>query len=220
MLVIATGMRREARILGRGGEVVISGGENSGLATKIEAAISRGARGVISAGLCGGLTPGLAVGTAVIGSEVVWSTGRLRTDAAWRDALSARIPDAICGVIAGTDAILIDTSAKAALYASTGAAAVDMESHIAAQTAHAHALPFSVLRVVSDGAEHRLPPAAAGAIGRGGRIRIGAVLRSVAADPMQVPELIRTARNAERAMAGLLRCLDLLGVGFACPYLG
>jgi hypothetical protein len=37
---------------------------------------------------------------------------------------------------------------------------------------------------------------------------------------MQIPELVRTARNNERAMSSLLRCFNLLGVGLGCPYLG
>jgi hopanoid-associated phosphorylase len=213
-------MHREALILARGGEVVISGGENSGLASKLEAAIARGARAVISAGICGGLAPGLPVGTAVIATRVMWKERQASADEAWQEAMAARIPDSVRGIIAGEDAILIAPAAKAALFSETGAVAVDMESHIGARVASAQGLPFAVLRVVSDEAEHKLPPAAMRAIASDGRLRIGAVLRSIAAEPMQIPELVRTARNNERAMSSLLRCFNLLGVGFGCPYLG
>jgi adenosylhomocysteine nucleosidase len=219
-LVVVTGMRREALILARGGEVVISGGENSGLASKLEAAIRRGGRAVISAGICGGLAPGLPVGTAVIATGVIWKDGRTRTDEAWQQAMVERIPDSARGIVAGENGIVADPIAKAALFSETGAIAVDMESHIGARVASAHGLAFAVLRVVCDEAEHTLPPAALGAIASDGRLRIGAVLRSIAVRPMQIPELVRTARNNERAMSSLLRCFNLLGVGLGCPYLG
>ncbi len=46
-------------------------------------------------------------------------------------------------------------SCKAALHSETGAAAVDMESHIAAAYAAEAGLPFAALRVISDPAQSR-----------------------------------------------------------------
>ena len=220
MLVIVTGMRREARIFGRDANVVVAGGDNSTLAAKLEAAIARGGRAVMSAGICGGLAPGLAVGTRVIGIGTVRHKIRWSTDAAWQDALAAKIPDAVRGTIAGSDAILTDPAYKAALHAETGAVAVDMESHICARIAAAKGLPFAILRVVSDAAPHGLPPAVSRALDAKGNVRMGAVLWSVATEPRQVPELLQTARNTRLALAALLRCFNVLGAGFGCPYLG
>jgi len=73
---------------------------------------------------------------------------------------------------------------------------------------------------VSDAADDRLPPAVIGAVDADGHLRLGAVLASIARNPLQVPALIRTGRGSERAMQSLLRCLDLVGVGFGCPHLG
>jgi hopanoid-associated phosphorylase len=220
VLVIVTGMRREARIFGREAEIVVAGGDNSTLAARLEAAITRGGRAVISAGICGGLAPELAVGTPVIGSGTVRHKTRWSTDAAWQDALAARIPHAVRGIIAGSDAILTDPTYKAALHDQTGAVAVDMESHICARIAAAHALPFAILRVVSDEAGHTLPPAVTRALDRDGYVRTGAVLLSVLTEPAQIPELIQTARNTRQALAELLRCVNVLGGSFACPHLG
>ena len=220
MLVIVTGMQREARIVGRGGETVISGGDVAGLAEKIERAVSRGACAVVSAGICGGLAPTLGVGGIVIADAVVANDRRIPVDTRWADELASRLPHAARGAIAGSDAIVATVADKAALQRATGALAADMESHVAAQVAVAHGLPFAALRVVSDTADQSLPPAAARALGPDGRPRIGAVLASVAARPGQIPALIRTARDSERAFGELLRSLDGVGVAFACPYLG
>ncbi len=104
--------------------------------------------------------------------------------------------------------------------AKTGALAVDMETHIAASVAAAYDLPFAALRAVSDAAEDRLPPAVIGAIDADGKLRLGAVLGSIARNPLQVPALIRTGRGSEAATKSLLRGFDLLGIGFGCPHLG
>ena len=220
VLVIVTGMHREALVVGRGGEVVVSGGDNTGLAAKIEAVARRGARAVLSIGIGGGLVASLSIGRAIIADAVVSNGTQLPTDERWRHDIAARLPDSVTGTIAGSDSIVSAPAAKGALHRATEAVLVDMESHIAAHTAAALALPFAALRVVSDSAGDTLPPAALTAIGPDGRLRLGAVLRSIAVQPGQIPGLMRTARDSRRAMASLGRCAALLGPGFACPYLG
>ena len=156
----------------------------------------------------------------MIATSVVSNAALLPTDERWHDALAERIRHGMRDTIAGSDAILIDASEKAALFHRTGAVAVDMESHIAARAAAALGLPFAALRVVSDGWRDVLPAAASSAIGPDGEVRTGAVLRSVVRNPSQIPDLIRTARNSSRAFATLVDCRNLLGSGLACPYLG
>ncbi len=72
-----------------------------------------------------------------------------------------RLTDAI---LAGVDAPLVAPTEKAALRAATGAAAADMESHLAAAFAATRRVPFAALRVVCDPAERGLPPLAAEAL--------------------------------------------------------
>ena len=220
MLIAVTGMHREAILFPKGIELVVSGGDNSGLAAMLEAAIARGGRAVISVGICGGLAPELPIGAAVIASEAVWQNERIPTDARWREALATRLPRAISGGVAGIDSIVTEPAAKAVLHRETGAAAVDMETHIAARVAADHRLPFAALRVISDAATDTLPPAVLHAIGPDGKVRHAAMLRAIAVQPTQIPALIRTGRNSDRAMKTLLRCFDLLGIGFGCPYVG
>ena len=220
MLIVITGMQREARLFPRGVQVVISGGDNAGLGRRIEKALAQGARAIISVGIGGGLKPGLKVGSIVIAEEVVSAGARYHADARWAEALAARLPQAARGTIAGVDAIVTEPADKTALHRETGALAVDMETHIAASVAAAYDLPFAALRAVSDAAEDRLPPAVIGAIDAEGKLRLGAVLASIARNPLQVPALIRTGRGNEAATKSLLRSFDLLGIGFGCPHLG
>jgi adenosylhomocysteine nucleosidase len=220
MLVLVTGMQREAKIVGRGNDVIVSGGDNDGLERKIEAAVARGASAILSIGIGGGLAPDLPVGAVIVANEIIWNETRLQTDEKWRSELGKHLTGVMTGAIAGSDKIVAYAGAKAALHRETGAMLVDMESHVAAKVAAERNLPFAALRVVSDNAKQNLPPAVFGAVGRDGELNLGAVLRSIAANPAQIPALIRAARDSNRAMASLLRCFNLLGAGFACPYLG
>ena len=61
------------------------------------------------------------------------------------------------GGLAGVEEVVVAQACKAALRSETGAAAVDMESHIAAAYAAEAGLPFAALRVISDPASRALP---------------------------------------------------------------
>ena len=117
------------------------------------------------------------------------------------------------GAIAGSDVMLVDAAAKAALHTATGALAVDMESHVAAAFAAAHGIPFAALRVISDDANRALPSAAQAGMKKDGGMDVLAVLKALARDPRQLPALIRTGREAEVAFRqlALLNRHDLLG---------
>jgi adenosylhomocysteine nucleosidase len=219
-LLVVTGLRREAALLQAPGLVVIpGGGDSTGLATKLEAALRQHApRGVASVGLGGALSPALAVGDWVVADHIVAGGETWAAHPTWAAELFARLcsPMAVkahLGVIAAGDAMVVDAAAKAALRTATGAIAVDMESHVAARVAAAHGLPFATLRTISDGADRALPKAAQAGMKKDGGMDILAVLKSLALDPAQLPALIRTGREAEIAFRalGLLRRYDLLG---------
>jgi hopanoid-associated phosphorylase len=210
MILAVCGLLREARLLSRYGLKVVIG-------NAIEAAITPDTRGIISVGIAGALAPDLETGDAVIAERVVTACDAFETDAKWTARLAARLPDATIGAILGRNTIADDAEVKALLHESSRAVAVDMESHIAARTAHARGLPFAALRVISDRADQSLPPAVQVAMRPDGSIALGRVLWSVAKGPGQIPALIRTGRESEKAFAALLRCLDLLGLGLRGP---
>ena len=90
--------------------------------------------------------------------------------------------------------------------------AVDMESHVAARVAEHHGLPYATLRVISDRASESLPPAALCGMRPDGTMAMGPVLASLLRQPAQLPALVRTGWNAERAFRALLRCYRMIGL--------
>ena len=159
------------------------------------------------------MTKGLAPGDWVVGSGV----GEVETDPAWTTRLLAALPGARLGPIAGSDVMVVDAQAKAALHAATGALAVDMESHIAARVARRHGLPFAAARTISDAADRALPRAAQAGMKPDGGMDVLAVMATLARRPWELPALIRTGLEAETAFAALLRGRQLLGPALGGP---
>jgi len=217
-VVAVTGLVVEARVAaGPGVRAIAGGGSVPTLVAALEHALAQGAGAVMSFGIAGGLAEDLACGTWVIARAIVTPDKRWPCDAAWVRILAARLPGARIVDLAGVDTPLTDAAAKRALHQSSGAAAVDTESHIAAAIAAARGLPFVAFRVVADSARRMLPPAALVAIAPGGRIRAGAVLGSLARTPAQIPSLLRTAIDTRTAVRALSRGRRLLGRGLAYP---
>nr|WP_245214309.1 hopanoid-associated phosphorylase [Pararoseomonas indoligenes] len=199
-------MLREARILARPGVQVVAGGGDS---ARLQAELHRkavGVAGILSIGIAGALAPGLRPGDWVVDGEPAWAA-----------RLEAALPGARRGGIVGQDRMAADSAEKAALHWATGALAVDMESHVAARVAGRYGLPFAAARVISDGADQSLPPAARVGMRPDGGMDLPAVLLSLVRNPLQLPALIRTGWEAERAFRALLRGHDRLGPGLAGP---
>lgn len=220
-VVAVSGLAREARIAsGPGVRAIVAAGDSRRLAHLLEREELRGLRGVISFGIAGGLSEDIGAGSWLIGDAVVAGGTRWLCDRAWSDALAARLPGAIAADLAGVDALTMGPAAKRTLQRATGAAAVDMESHVAAAFAAKHGLPFAAFRVVADSARRSLPPVAAVALAQDGAVKHSAVLRSLARTPTQIPLVMRTAVDARRAFAALLHGRRRLGRGLAHPDLG
>jgi adenosylhomocysteine nucleosidase len=220
MILAATGLQRERRIVaGPDIEAIASGGDPA----RLEAALNRlagTASGIISIGIAGALAPGLPVGQWVVADAVLVDGESLPTDPAWTSRLAARLPEAARGVLLGVNAMVAEATQKASLHSTTGAVAVDMESHIVARVARRHRLSFAAARVISDAAHHDLPPAVLVGMKSDGGMDLPAVLRSLLAKPGQLPALIRTGLEAERGFRALLRGHRRLGPRLAGPDLG
>ena len=114
------------------------------------------------------------------------------------------------GGLAGVEQVVAGRSCKAALRSETGAAAVDMESHIAAAYAAEAGLPFAALRVISDPAHRALPALAQSAIKPNGDIDLRMVLRGVARNPLTLRSLVSTGIDFNRALKSLRGCRGFL----------
>jgi len=207
------GLAFEARIAG--GVTVVGDGLRN--AATMRAIISRGSCGIISFGIAGGLAPELSTGQWVVASSVVSGDERHEVDVLWSKRLLDTLPGAKHLAMVGVDAPIADPTAKRALHDRTGAAAVDMESHLAARIAAAHGLPFTACRVIVDPAHRALPPAALLSLGGEGVPDLSGILRSVMGRPGQLPDLIRLALDTSIAKAALRRGRELLGPSLAFP---
>jgi adenosylhomocysteine nucleosidase len=116
----------------------------------------------------------------------------------------------IRGGLAGVEKVIAASALKAALHLETGAAAVDMESHIAAAYAAEAGLPFAALRVISDPASRALPALALSAIKPNGDIDLRKILRAVARNPLTLRALVSTGIDFNRALKSLRGCRGFL----------
>lgn len=213
-VLAAAGLIREARLLaGPGVCVAIGGGRSDLLEARLRAALA-GARGIISIGIAGALAPDLRVGDVVIGGAVLSLGEHRQSDPAWTERLAAALPQGRVAPIWGAEAMVLDAREKARLYAS-GAVAVDMESHVVARIAGEHALPFAVLRVISDTAQTDLPPAVLAGMRPDGGMNLAGVLSALARRPQQLPALIAAGRDADQAFKALARARTATGPNLA-----
>ncbi|GJD99350.1 phosphorylase [Methylobacterium isbiliense] len=224
-VLAVTGLAREARLAaGPGVATVGAGGNPARLREVLGARTPPGCRAVMSIGIAGGLDPALVPGDVVVASGVVTAGGRRGAHPDVVAALAHRLADGPFRVVradlAGVDAAVLSPHAKAALHAATGAAAVDMESHVAAAFADGHGLPFCAVRVVCDPADRALPAAIAKALKPNGEPDLLAVLSALARRSAKVGGLVRLARDSSAAFASLGRCRALLGFGLGVPDLG
>lgn len=216
-LGILAGLQSEARCLsGSGYKVALSGARLDGAWRAAQELVAGGATHLMSFGLAGGLDPALAPGTLLLPSRLLMpDDGAVSVDAAWHArALTLLGPQRpVTSAMVGTDTAIATAAAKAALFARTGASAVDMESHVLAQAAPD--LPLLILRVVADGAHDALPPAALVGIRPDGSTDLLAVLRSVLRQPGQIPALIRLGKAAAKAEATLRAAVRLGGTAIS-----
>ena len=180
-----------------------------------------GCSAVLSFGIAGGLDPDLAAGDVVVATGIVHEGTRWPAHQTLADSLAASLSaggiSASMADIAGVDAPLLDADAKAAVRRGTGAAAVDMESHVASEFAAQHGLMFAALRIVCDPAARTMPAMVANALRPDGGVDHYAVLTDLLREPTQLATLTRLAGEARASFRALGRCRDLLGIGRGFP---
>jgi hopanoid-associated phosphorylase len=209
MIVAVCGMEREARIAA-GANVLTAVGSPSRLRERLAHALAD-ARGVITIGIAGALSPILKSGNVIVADSIFAQGKRLTADAAWSARLAAQLSGAVLAPMAGADKLVMTAAEKARIFEATGAYTVDMESHIAAEIAQNRGIPFAGLRIVADAATSDLPACASIGLTPEGKINLAAVVKSVAKRPGQIPQAVRMARDVNAAFAALLRCRALLG---------
>jgi adenosylhomocysteine nucleosidase len=220
-VVALVGLAFEARIAAGEGVLVFCRGSGYGfdLSGALQRGLRAGCRSIISFGVAGGLAPDLRAGDVVVASAVHDSHTIRATDPIWSRRVLATVPDVRHGPVIGVNSAVLGSKAKGELYAGTGAVAVDMESHLVAQAAHAYNLAFAAVRVVVDPVHRVVPEAALMAIGPTGNIEISPVLREVLTHPSRLSAFIRIAFDAYMARSALLRVRRIAGPNFGFPVL-
>jgi len=202
MLGFVTGLAAEARLLrGIDGLIGVAGGTTSGVADVAESLIARGATVLISFGLAGGLDPVCKPGDLIIPYEIVDGSEIFPCD----PRLLRMFGGATVARLTGADQAVTTRTAKAALFAESRAAAVDLESFAMAQVAHRHRIGFLAVRAIVDPAERDLPHASLVALHSDGRISFSRLLASLLRDPTQIDGLIALGRGAAAARRTLKR---------------
>jgi adenosylhomocysteine nucleosidase len=214
-VLVVTGLVQEARIAaGPGMMVICSSSDPQQLRALLTVFDPTSIRGVISFGVAGGLDPSLKAGDIVVATEVTAGDARWFSGLSLGEAQIARAAlkrrRVVRGVLAGAEEVIVAQARKAALRRKTGAAAVDMESHIAAAYAAQYGLPFAALRVISDPAHRTLPSLAKDAIKPNGDIDLAMILRGIARNPRALRGLVSTGIEFNRALRSLRGCRDFL----------
>jgi hopanoid-associated phosphorylase len=214
---VVTGLRAEARCLrGLQVRVAYSGGSSERARSEAARLLSEGAVGLVSFGLAGGLASDLHPGALLLPEAVLSPAGRsVPTDPGWRARIGSLLEkgglQAQGGALVGSERIVTTAAAKQMLRETTGALAVDMESHAVAAVAHERAVPFVVIRAIADPHDRVIPQAALETLRPDGRVRVAAVLGGVIREPGQLIALLRLGLETAAALATLRRAALLAG---------
>ena len=225
-VLAACGLAFEAAIAAGPGVAAISGPGPARLAARLDAVLGAPSApgrpawaGIISFGCAAGLDPELGPGSCVVATGVLTPEGLLEADPDWARALSACLPEARQGRLAGLDLPLLSREDKAALWHAGGASAADMESHAAALAARRHGLPFAGVRVVLDPAWRNVPSCALAGLRADGVTDVWPLLRALAGAPRELGPLCALALDSWLAQRALRRARLRLGHALAAPYL-
>jgi adenosylhomocysteine nucleosidase len=147
------------------------------------------ARGVVLAGVAGGLASELHLGAVVIDGKGV--PGSVRE-------LGVRM-----GLIHTSATIAATPQEKGRLLAETGCLAVDMETAIVRAFAGRRGAAFLSVRAISDTANEKLDPALLGLVDEAGRPLVGKAMGMILREPKKLGEMLRMRRAMGVAMRSL-----------------
>lgn len=215
MIGVVTGLVAEARCLRQGqNRFVCTGGDSARAQAGAQRLIAQDVCALCSFGLAGGLQPGLASGSLLLPGAVILPSGeQIETDPIWRERLDYLAKteglDPKRLTVAGSNGLVTTPADKKALFETSGAAAVDMESHAVGEVAMEAKLPFVIVRVIADTHDEAIPHAAREGLGADGQIKPLAVLMELMRRPAETGSLIRLGRESGRALSALRRVAAL-----------
>lgn len=154
---------------------------------------------VISAGVCGALSPDLVEGDLVVPDAVVSATRRQAT---------VTLPELRrSGTLVTVESIVATPEQKARLWVETGALACDMESAPILEWAAARGLRAAVVRGVSDRASRGVSADLAAVVEPDGRVRTTRAVRVVLSRPRAIPEAMMLMSGTNAALKSVAAAL-------------
>ncbi len=159
--------------------------------------------------------PRLRRGDLLVPARVVDADGSgIEVDVHWHRRMQqalAPAPTLCTQTLLQASAAVLTAEAKAALFASSRAAAVDMESATLGAVANAAGVPFLAVRAIVDIHSDSLPVWVAHALDDSGRLAARVVLTGLLRRPGDLSKLLRLARGVAAARASLARAARLAG---------
>jgi adenosylhomocysteine nucleosidase len=215
MIGVLTGLEDEAKIIGpTSGSVVSLCGARA--RDSLQTLLPPDITGIVSFGVCGGLSPKVQVGDLVFGTFVTDGKNVYQADQEWFYQMAGRLtfPHHGARVYSGGE-IAGDTPAERDhLHSAMRAWTVDDESVAVARLAASRGIPFAVVRSVSDDYLETVPPASKNATNPDGTSNVDAVLNALKQHPEQIFDLIKIGFNFERALGTLRGAVRIFGPSF------
>lgn len=175
---------------------------------------------IITAGLGGGVRPGLNVGEVVLAGQVLSLGEGLTSKIAGiaNEALLRALQESVSGqpfrILDGTtvttSGIVNKRQADQQLSREIVNPVLDMETSAVAEIAERNGIPLVALRAISDAAEEELLFSLDEFTDRDLNIHLGKVLLAIAKRPHILPQLIRLAQNSKQAANNLAIVLEKL----------
>src|SRR6476619_4713464 len=180
-----------------GMEVLITGIGRENAERRLHGALKRhGYQLVLSCGFAGGLNPYLTAGTVVFSTD---EDAGLTTTLLAAGACPVRFH---C-----SSRVATTVEEKQALWQTTGADAVEMESEIIRAICRAHSIPSATIRVISDAANENLPLDFNVFMTAEQKFNYAKLIVSLLRSPQKIPAMLRLQRQtqlAARNLAGVL----------------
>jgi len=166
---------------------------------------------VVSGGVCGALAPDLSVGQLVLPESVLGPGGERLNVTPTRHRLATELAGAARGgTLVTSREVAATAEAKAALFASTGAVAVDMESSLILAHAAGAGCPTLVVRGVSDAANESVPLELIDLMSPAGKLRPARALALSLMRPRLLPRALALRRATRLALGAAARLLAAL----------
>lgn len=194
-----------------------SGAGASNAHAAAELLITQGANQLISWGCAGALSAELKSGDLVLADNLIDAEGNtIAVNIDWHQRAKTLLeykPKFVlqCGSLLESKTLVSLSRDKQYLHQQTHALALDMESIAVAKVAHAHALPFLVIRVIADSVTMDLPEAVSYALNEQGDVVLSKLLIFLLLHPSQLPSLIKLGQcfnAAKKTLKSVAQLLD------------